>query len=178
MRGHGNRQTWCRPGPDSSTTGWSQLQQAALPVSQPMPNTILLNEAQTGFEDSVGQLCSVSSRHLASVAWLRCTAGPAGPRALSASATAQQGWGFQAVMGTPCQSPSATPPGPEASQALQSSPGVSKQSGQSFGGSEQWPQEAGPAGNEPLALSSAAKSIHGPPRPLMASLFRASSSEL
>lgn len=68
---------------------------------------------RTGLGDSAGHLHSITralmDRHLAPVAWRCCTAGPIGPRALSASATAQQGRGCQAVTATPCQSPGATP---------------------------------------------------------------------
>lgn len=123
------------------------LNKPPCPCPSPSPCTTLLNGAWMRLGNSVGQPCSVPSTHLDSVTEPCCTAGPAGPRALSASAEAQQARGCQAV--TLCQSSGAThPPGPEAPQALLSGPRVSKRSGQSLRGSEWWPQEAAPAGNE------------------------------
>lgn len=130
------------------------------PCQCPSPglSTTLLKRAWVGLRDSVGQLCSVSrsfmDRRLASVPWKCCPAAPAGPRALSTSATVQQGRGCQAVMATLCQCPGATPPppGPVAPRELESRPGVCKQSGWRLRGSKQWPQEGGPSGNEYFGL--------------------------
>lgn len=133
-------------------------------------STTLLKRAWAGLRDSVGQLCSVSrglmDRHLVSVVWQCCTAEPAGPRVLSASATAQQGTECQAVTATLCQSPgiSSLPEGlrslRDCDPGLECANNLVRASGARSGG----PRRVGLLGMKTSALSSAAKCTHGLPR--------------
>ena len=152
-RSHGNRQSWCRPGPDSIATERPQPRQAALPLPQPGPQH---HPAEWG-ADWVGGQCRAAPQCAQQTSGLLAPGSCQPKPRPSRVGDAKLSWPPRAKAPAP---PPYLPPPRHCNPGLECLSSLLTASGAQGSG----PRRLGLLGMSAWVLSSAAKCTHGPPQ--------------